>query len=515
MKKKLYIIFILVSFLLTYFVCCPKVIKVSFTSNSSKDIVYQVFYTTKENERFNENHSVKQEVHKTQKEVLISLPADKIYRFRLDFGKNPGKVQVSNLKLKGSTKINLSDFSQFSFNKDIENKTIEDNKLTIITNKKDPYIIYTPPFKLKGKSHWSTFLLINLGIIYLFWLLFYYKSEEEVIKSKMQNIEFLRIVFTFAVVCTHFLKKYLQLYSAGGYGVSFFFILSGYFLATTFKPEVNILNYVKKKFIQFVPLIIFGGLISQGGIKAFQGMFFLQNTGLSYKDIPNAPAWYIGVLFWLSIFYLLVLKVFTDKNKLALFVGSITFIACVIVAQSPGDRWDMIYNYFPRGLFRGIAGMGIGILIAMSVKRDMAVSKNINWKSTVLETVCFGLLIWQIFISNIIPYWFINTALLSGLIILFVKNNGLISRIFDRPIFGYCSKYCLAIYLTHWFNNHGGIITYIQNNHPILLSDYKALVITITLLISVIVGVIAHHFIEKPCAYLLKKLFFDPKVDSK
>ena len=45
---------------------------------------------------------------------------------------------------------------------------------------------------------------------------------------KMMNLEFLRIVFTFAVVWFHFIGRF-KIWRAGWLGVEFFFILSGFF----------------------------------------------------------------------------------------------------------------------------------------------------------------------------------------------------------------------------------------------------------------------------------------------
>lgn len=56
------------------------------------------------------------------------------------------------------------------------------------------------------------------------------------------NVEFLRIVFTLGVVCTHFFFR-LNIPNYGGYGVEFFFILSGYFLALTYNPEKTPANF--------------------------------------------------------------------------------------------------------------------------------------------------------------------------------------------------------------------------------------------------------------------------------
>ena len=77
---------------------------------------------------------------------------------------------------------------------------------------------------------------------------------------KMMNLEFLRIVFTFAVVWCHFIVKF-KIWQSGWLGVEFFFILSGFLLVLTFKPEKTVVSFIKNKWMRFAPLTLFGGLL--------------------------------------------------------------------------------------------------------------------------------------------------------------------------------------------------------------------------------------------------------------
>ena len=79
-------------------------------------------------------------------------------------------------------------------------------------------------------------------------------------KTKIQNIEFLRIMFTTFVICFHFFSN-LKIWCNGWLGVEFFFILSGFFLVYTFKSNLNVLSFIKQKISRFVPLLIFVSLV--------------------------------------------------------------------------------------------------------------------------------------------------------------------------------------------------------------------------------------------------------------
>ena len=130
-----------------------KEIKVRFNSESAKDIEYQIFYAGKPDKGFSEAESVKQMVKAGKRDVKIILPARKIFKFRIDPGRNPGKVVISNLALKGAKTLKLYDGNKFDYNKHIENKKIVDKKITLVSNQNDPYIVYKEKFELKASRN--------------------------------------------------------------------------------------------------------------------------------------------------------------------------------------------------------------------------------------------------------------------------------------------------------------------------------------------------------------------------
>ncbi|MBP5343790.1 MAG: hypothetical protein J6Y85_01775 [Alphaproteobacteria bacterium] len=125
-----------------------KNIYVSFNQGTDTDVKYQVFYTLSEEENFNESHSVRSQAEAMDSEVKIHIPETHISKFRLDPGTAPGQVTISNLKLLGDKEIELDDFNEFRYSPDVEDKIIENNKITIISNKRDPYMVYLQPFNL-------------------------------------------------------------------------------------------------------------------------------------------------------------------------------------------------------------------------------------------------------------------------------------------------------------------------------------------------------------------------------
>ena len=124
------------------------------------------------------------------------------------------------------------------------------------------------------------FVRILMGCAWLYWILTNMKKEDfyDNVDKKIHTLGFLRMLFAISVVCSHFFAP-LHITKYGG-SVEFFFLLSGYFLAHTFRPETTCIQYAKKKFIQLVPLAIFGSILCGGGLTTLGGLFFLQNSGM-------------------------------------------------------------------------------------------------------------------------------------------------------------------------------------------------------------------------------------------
>ena len=136
-------------------------IEVTFTSESDKEIEYQVYYTTEPGQRFSELQSVKRRSSRGKHLERITLPIDKIARFRFDFGVRPGLASVSNMALGGENVQSLN-FDDFSFH-NIDSKRLEKNKLTIVSKQNDPLIIYQKPLEIIPKQSvdwWMFFLLL-------------------------------------------------------------------------------------------------------------------------------------------------------------------------------------------------------------------------------------------------------------------------------------------------------------------------------------------------------------------
>ena len=115
-----------------------KGIVVSFNVQSDKSIEYQVFYTETPEQDFNEKQSIKKNILKGFQKVEFILPIGKIAKFRLAFGNEPEKIEISDLKIKGSESVE-PDYSEFAEN-DINYSVTDEGKILLSFYENVPYV---------------------------------------------------------------------------------------------------------------------------------------------------------------------------------------------------------------------------------------------------------------------------------------------------------------------------------------------------------------------------------------
>lgn len=489
-------------------------VSVQFDYEVQKDLSVQLFYCPAPDIPFTEGASIKKRIKKGKGNVSVFIPTgSKIARFRLDTGSEPEKFEFSNLQIVGRERADL-DLSRFT-TKNIQSYCVENEKACVISTHRDPYLTYQSPLSIEGKKQirWTSCVVILLSsVCFAFVLGDMWKSRHtRPIEKlpKLKNVEFLRVLFTFFVLVTHFFNCF-KIWNSGGQAVQFFFLLSGYLLAVTYRPDRKILDIAVNRYIRFVPLVVFGGLLAGGGWKSFQGLWMLQNMGLGIGDVPNAPAWYIAVLFWCTLFFVGLMKVF-DKKQLLVILAVIAFAAmimnihCPYKANAPApDRLPM-YGVFTRGLLRGLSCMSIGILLAHICRRVQVEYVNTAQKLvyTAAELAILIYIIWGCFNSSVFSHYYVIHVLSHVVLLyLFVVKRGYISGVLESDSMAKLAKYSLSIYLTHWMFMRT-VRRYMEQEFPGWLQDHIALSITLGIVGSCIVGVLAHHLVEKPCTRYL------------
>ncbi len=175
-----------------------RVIDVQFDARVSNSTEFAVYYQSEKNVPFNGKNVVRKKIDilpppvDSFQKVKIQIPERTIQRFRLDFGSKPQEVTIQNLKIKGTKKLAIGDYSQFHYNQ-IDTKILEHNQLTVKSNQGDPYIVYKPAFYMKGlyRFNWKIFTILSMALF-----LFFFKMVQYLALFKMtQNQSRIDIVF--------------------------------------------------------------------------------------------------------------------------------------------------------------------------------------------------------------------------------------------------------------------------------------------------------------------------------
>lgn len=257
-----------------------------------------------------------------------------------------------------------------------------------------------------------------------------------------------RIIFTYIIMCFHILNSYGI--KTGWYmGVEFFFIVSGYMLATeTEKKRFDTpFMYTKHRILKFFPYYLFAfciGMIvevilnglpnSENIVGYICELFFLDMAGLKLTNMINVPTWYLSVLIIGGFFvYFLLLnykKIFLE------------FLAplCILVTFSYLYRENGMLQVSAlggsEGIFspifaRGISEICVGILIYFELKNKVIHSG--NWFDSnvacLIRRLCFIIVIGGSLFRGYSKMDFIYFCFLTvGVIFLFGNSKGVCVR---------------------------------------------------------------------------------------
>ena len=424
-----------------------------------------------------------------------------------------------------------TDFNHQAFFKIFEEKilsfrAIADNNITISSiyiHGSDEYNILTSNSVWSEKVITASKKIDFYNILFIFALFFYiviywkkYVSssvlKKEDFLNRNHNIDFLRILFTLLIILYH-IDNRLNIWSNLGSAVEFFFILSGYFLAVASAKTENTLLFIKKKIIRFMPLILFSEMLSILAVENvslssfFAEVLLLPRTGLYPTVGYNGATWYINVLFWVSLAYFYILK--TQNKKTAhLIIGLMTFFAAVICvyknfALNDSDK-SLLNILFPISMMKGVCSMGVGYFLAVLLSET---KEKILW--SFLEVSVFSYALVMMFFKSCVPGNNIFYVIIFMLLLyLFLRRQGLFSRLLNQPVFSKYSKYCLSFYVTHY-----PIVTFwlfpIRDKDPEWFFSHKIIVASVSCIVILIIGIFSYHFIEKPVGRFLKKILIN------
>ncbi len=295
------------------------------------------------------------------------------------------------------------------------------------------------------------------------------------------KIDLLRFVFSVVIALFHFGDSIgnKQLFPRGAVAVEFFFILSGFFMASSISKKSRLpseklgsetFGYVWKKYLSICPQILIAGAIgfvvrhlckkvtiAIAGKHALATMLeFLNLRMFGYETwTSNGPTWYISAML---IAMLLLYPVCRRNFDLFQFViapiigfGMITYL----LTTNNGDILSVfgrVMSFIPRGLFRGIGEICLGVMLFPIVQRlsQLNLQTGAKWLITVTELLAYAfcfICLQRKTVLNGSDIFYILVLMIA--MICSLSQQGYFSNLFNNRLSYWLGKFSLSVYLGH------------------------------------------------------------------
>lgn len=350
-------------------------------------------------------------------------------------------------------------------------------------------------------------------------------------KGKNGRVEFLRFIFAIGILFFHIHKRFavngnisigikgIYFFNHGYIGVEFFFLVSGYLLAASAYSKRNVgtqligtetAGMMWKKIKNVFPYHLFAMILTvivnayflydtakarlAYAVDSWASLFFVQAFGFD-SSWANKLTWYLDV--WLMvtfIFWYFLRKHYDVFVKiacplLALFV--LGYMSHEYHSLAGIDGWT---GHFYKCFLRGLAEMALGCSAYSLTRRLNKINLTVQGKRVlaVLELVCY-LLVLGYAVTGIDPKYSYATLfiMLLGLILTFSNVNPC-HEIFDKPVFAWCGKMSLLIYLNQFYS-----IRLVQSLLPDVSFAMKVVMCSLVTFIGAYVCNVVVDFFEK------------------
>jgi len=331
------------------------------------------------------------------------------------------------------------------------------------------------------------------------------------VDMKNYSIEFWRFFFMLFICLTHFPGKTVIHLHHAYLAVDFFFILSGLFIykSSCKQNPLSTFDFTWNKIKRFYPKLVLGCIlmtllqptwlhhtesleeIAVEWQNFINELCFVMNIGV-FGGGKNPPVWYLSSLI-VGGSFLYSFLTYNRKLSLRIFFPIILMIVTFIFGKGSNvDLWG-VEGWFYRPLLRGIAGMGIGILLGhfLQFYKDRISISFVNITS--LLSV-FGILLIMFLETNFDSYIF----LLSPFVIMacFYKDS-LIYKYTSMKFFSKLGEISYDMLILHC----------VIINAYVLINRYMHLSYSIPILIAYLVIVVC-------CAFVLNRVFKSFHINS-
>lgn len=296
----------------------------------------------------------------------------------------------------------------------------------------------------------------------------------------IKNIQALRFVFSFSILVSHLLGQSLSTFGLGEYGVSGFFVLSGFVLSVAYGSKIENGTFRTGKFfikqwaklyplhiVTFVLAIFYDAYC--GAHYNWQQLVppvFLVQSWIPddwFHYIPNGSSWSLCGFFF---FYILFSSLFQIINHIKpgrlvmLLALSLTAYFAIILCLPE----TMVYTFVYTSPLMRLPEFVLGISLCRFMRSDYGqaikvwIIKRDVWQLTILETFILAAPV-----LSFLVYGRTNAAVrcvslfwpfVSAQLLLFSwsdNGRGLITRLIQTPAVMFLGGISFEIYLTHMF----------------------------------------------------------------
>ncbi len=360
-------------------------------------------------------------------------------------------------------------------------------------------------------------------------------------KIRFYNVDFLRFLLAIQIIIHHMTCKWAGLsdfkqvapseFNLYHLAVEYFFIIAGFFLFLNIKKETDTVDFCKKRFLRLAPLIFFFLIVSfiissliyklhfsfDGNILTIPLMHSLGFTPYSSTGgTANGTIWFVSVLFWCSIFYFYIHKIF-EKKYLNLIIWILIISAYSIVLHNSNYTFintinKNVFYFINLGVLRGLAGLGVGYFLAMFYKSGFLqnCTKKVQAFISLIEAGLIGFFTYYLFFTPKLAGKSAITYIIcfSALFYLFLVKQGFISKLLDNKYLAKLGQYSYSIYVMHSAVLCTILYTVFKPNLAFVQS-HLILCFWGELTIAIAIGILTYYFVESPVNKFITQKFLN------
>lgn len=296
--------------------------------------------------------------------------------------------------------------------------------------------------------------------------------------QKYNAIELLRLYFVGLIIAGHTKMAGAvsdimgtTFLSTQGSRVNIFMLICGFFLFNSMKKhsDKTFWERFKRRCMRILPALILYkvlctlilGMSAGAGFENLLSNLFMlnQNIGVDVPTITHV-IWYVDVMFWVYLLYMAMFEIFAHKH--ALFItGILMIMSLVALFTNPNVNlhFQMATTYMDGGVLRGIAFIGMGILLAALPLQKQTKNNGLSVPPpTIFATFAEIISVAAVFAFPLLfdvptKTLVLNHTLWAAVFVfLMTRQYGYLSRIMNSwTCVGKLSKYCYEVYVFQYF----------------------------------------------------------------